>query len=142
MTSRLVLNLRTHDQSNGHSQVHPPAEIDMFFRVAYGRASNRDEPQSFIDTFLGNIGEPLRVDDGNDQSTANDDLDQNMELNDIPAAEESQGYRELGTWGNDGEEVILNSGFKPRIVMEPDDAIRSSELGNACNNVAGAMHSV
>ena len=100
----------------------------MFFRVAYGRASNRDEPRSFIDTFLGNIGEPLRVDDGNNQSTVNVDPDQNMGLNDTPAVEESQGDRELRTRENSGEGVVLSSGFKPRVVIEPDDVIGSSEL--------------
>ena len=41
----------------------------MFFRNAYGRSfqAGHNEARSIMDTILGNIGEPLRVDDEYDE---------------------------------------------------------------------------
>ena len=54
----------------------------MFFRSAYGQSAGRNETRTIMDTILGNIGEPLRVDYENDEDNGEDnDL---MELGEMP----------------------------------------------------------
>ena len=61
LANRLVLNLRTHSQSNNLSN--PGTKTDVFFQQAYGGTRGAGRLQSsMIDSVLGNIGAPLRVD--------------------------------------------------------------------------------
>ena len=71
LVNRLVLNLRSLDRSMDASKL-SDIKTDVFFRQAYGTQRNQD--RSFMATILGNIGEPLRVDD--------DDLFENDSLED------------------------------------------------------------
>ena len=43
------------------------AKVDIFFRCAYGQSRSGNEPRSVMDTIFGDIGEPLRVDDGHEE---------------------------------------------------------------------------
>ena len=62
MANRLVLNLRSQAHS-GASE--PTSKADVFFRIAYKKPYDPEQPLSMVDTILGNIGEPLRIDDEN-----------------------------------------------------------------------------
>ena len=48
---------------------------DILFRNAYERPSGLGMPLSVIDTILGNIGEPLRVDGEDDEVVIESDID-------------------------------------------------------------------
>ena len=67
-SSRLILNLRTYDQSNDSSN---PTKTDIFFHKAYGGSRTNDRFHSAIDSVLGNIGAPLRG--GDDPEDGDDD---------------------------------------------------------------------
>ena len=69
LTNRLILNLRTHDQSNDLSN--PTTKTDIFFRQAYGGSRIGGRFQTAIDSVLGNIGAPLRV--GEDEEPEEDE---------------------------------------------------------------------
>ena len=61
LANRLVLNLRTHSQSN--DLANPTTKTDIFFRRAYGGSHVDGRFQSATDSVWGNIGAPLRVGD-------------------------------------------------------------------------------
>ena len=73
--NRLVLNLRLFAQSTNRQLPNligmgiAISKTDAFFRRAYsGRHDlNPEEPRSMMDTILGNIGEPLRVGDEDEE---------------------------------------------------------------------------
>ena len=65
LANRLMLNLRHLARPESPSELE--SKVDLFFRRAYGKLHSPDEPLSIMDTILGNIGEPLRVDDESDQ---------------------------------------------------------------------------
>lgn len=65
LTNRLILNLRTLEKSNISN---PSTRTDIFFHQAYGGTHGRS---SFMDSVLGNIGAPLRVEDENDEHENN-----------------------------------------------------------------------
>ena len=52
----------------------------MFFRSAYGRPQNPDNPRSIVHSILGNIGEPLRVGYDEDDGPVEADGEDIMEL--------------------------------------------------------------
>ena len=58
-----MLNLRQLAQPDSPSKLE--SKVDIFFRRAYGKPRNSEDSSSMMDTILGNIGEPLRVDDEN-----------------------------------------------------------------------------
>ena len=43
------------------------SKTDIFFHKVYGKPHDAHQPPSFMDTILGNIGEPLRVDDEDEE---------------------------------------------------------------------------
>ena len=61
LANRLVLNLRSHSKEDYSS--HATSDPDEFFRVTYTPARNDESPGDFMDSVLGNIGEPLIVED-------------------------------------------------------------------------------
>ena len=69
LANRLVLNLRTHSQSNNLPS--PNIKTDIFFHRAYGGSHTNDRFHSAIDSVLGNIGAPLRG--GDDPEDGDDD---------------------------------------------------------------------
>ena len=66
LTNRLILNLRTHDQSNDNDSLNRTTNTVVFFQRAYGGSRIAGRFQSGVDSVLGNIGAPLRVGDGLD----------------------------------------------------------------------------
>ena len=56
---------------------------DAFFREAYGRPRNSEKPLSMVDMILGNIGDPLRVDNEGDEVVEERDLLSMDEIADI-----------------------------------------------------------
>ena len=74
LTNHLVLNLRSKGQSEDPTD--PSTKTDMFFRSAYGQPEDPNNPQSIVNSILGNIGEPLRVGgNGNDDAVEADGED-------------------------------------------------------------------
>ena len=71
--NRFMLNLRHLARPESPSELE--SKVDLFFRRAYQKPHNPEEPLSIMDTILGNIGEPLRVDDESDQVMAERDVD-------------------------------------------------------------------
>ena len=67
----------------------------MFFRNAYGVPQNPDNPRSIVDSILGDIGEPLRVEDDGDDNHVKADGEDIVELRPIlkenAVSEELQG---------------------------------------------------
>ena len=61
----------------------------MFFRSAYGRPQNPNNPRLFVDSILGNIGEPLRVGDDEDDDPVEANEEDIMELQ--PTSSAAQG---------------------------------------------------
>ena len=73
LANHLMLNLRHLAHPESSSEVE--SKVDLFFRRAYQKPHNPEEPLSIMDTILGNIGEPLRVDDEIDQAMTERDVD-------------------------------------------------------------------
>ena len=60
----------------------------MFFRSAYGQSPGQSETRTIMDTILGNIGEPLRVEDEDNEDNGEDNGEGSTELREIPLRED------------------------------------------------------
>ena len=83
MTNFLILNLRSQAQAGEPTTL--STRTDMFFRNAYGRSLHSDETHTIMFSILGNIGEPLKVENENDTI----DGGGTMELGRIPDPREN-----------------------------------------------------
>ena len=72
LTNHLVLNLRSHARLEVYSEL--TSKRDTFFCEAYGVSKNPEKPLSVADSILGNIGDPLRVDDEDDEVVEEGDI--------------------------------------------------------------------
>lgn len=63
LANRLVLNLRSHAESERDESSVKSIQTDIFFRMAYGPTRRRGLAHTVGDSILGNIGEPLRVEE-------------------------------------------------------------------------------
>ena len=79
LVDHLVLNLRSYGKPHESSEA--TTITDIFFRTAYGQAHRGDGPRSTMDTILGNIGEPLRVHDNNEEIVSDNVEEEAIELN-------------------------------------------------------------
>ena len=86
MTNYLILNLRSQAQAEEATTL--STKTDMFFRSAYGQSPGRNETRTIMDTILGNIGEPLRVDDENDEDNGEDNGEGSTEIRELPPPED------------------------------------------------------
>ena len=68
----------------------------MFFRNVYGGSPSHNETRSIVDIILGHIGEPLRVDEENDEITDEGNREETMELGDIPQSVDRINLEEEG----------------------------------------------
>ena len=80
LTNSLVLNLRS--QAQAGESTSPSTVTDTFFRSVYGQPPAGNEAQSIMDTILGNIGEPLMVDDEGDEMIDEDDREESTQMED------------------------------------------------------------
>ena len=84
IANHLMLNLRYLAHPESPSELE--SKVDSFFRRAYQKSHDPKEPLSIADTILGNIGEPLRVDDENDQAVVGGDVSEE-ELTNLEAGQ-------------------------------------------------------
>ena len=73
----MVLNLRSYSLEESSETA---TKTDIYFRSAYRVSRIHEEPRSVIHVILGNIGEPLIVDDDELTTIAEGD-EETMELN-------------------------------------------------------------
>ena len=110
LTNRLILNLRTHDRSSNPSN--PTTKTDIFFQQVYGGSRIAGGFQSAIDSVLGNIGAPLRVDvDPEEDEVQNPILVEDREHSvedgvDPPSLEGAQSERDAA---NEGQHPRISS---------------------------------
>ena len=71
LINSLILNLRSYDQSSDQS-----FSANTFLRSGETIAFGQHGPHSFVDTILGNLGEPLRTADDDDADEFDEEFGQ------------------------------------------------------------------
>lgn len=79
LANRLVLNLRSIGTLEGASEL-SSTKVDIYFRRAYGVDMSANQTSPFVNVVLGNVGEPIRVeDDDKDADERSEEEDEVME---------------------------------------------------------------
>lgn len=71
LANHMVLNLRSHRQPGGSSIL--TTKTDIFFREIHSRTRECGEPEAWLDSVLGDNGQPLIVDEVEGEFLAGDD---------------------------------------------------------------------
>ena len=108
LTNRLILNLRTHDQSNDNDSLNRTTKTVVFFQRAYGGSRIAGRFQSGVDSVLGNIGAPLKV--GYDLEDGEGDEHEVNRGKREHCAEDGVDPLSLGSDGTQSEREVVNEG--------------------------------